>query len=192
MNYQKNPFSYSLIIQAQQLDDYSLITQFLDEPAYTQLIEDKDLTDLESHEQAIARVSNISNRIKQIGLGITLILIFNSVLVVLNAIRLNIYTHREEIVIMKLVGASNWMVRGPFFVESILYAVFSIILAMAVIYPIIEFIQPFLPNLLGQPEFNILTYYLANWASFIGWQLLGVIVLTVFASMLAIRRYLRV
>ena len=187
----ENPFSYSLVIQATELESYELVSAVLDEPAYTQLIEQQDLSDLESHERAIARVDEISNRAKQIGLAITFILIFNSIVVVINAIRLNIYSHREEISIMKLVGAKNWMIRGPFLVESILYALFGILLAGAVIYPMLTFIDPQLPALLGQP-FSILAYYQEHWATLIAWQIVGIFLLTMLSSGLAMRRYLNV
>ena len=186
----ENPFSYSLVIQATELDSYALVSAVLDEPAYAQLIEQKDLSDLASHERAIARVDKISNRAKQIGLAITLILIFNSIVVVLNAIRLNIYSHREEISIMKLVGAKNWMVRGPFIIESIFYAIFGIAAASAIIYPILTVIDPQLPNLLGQP-FSILAYYQENWMALIIWQIIGIFGLNIFSSTLAMRRYLK-
>lgn len=187
----ENPFSYSLVIQAEELESYELVSAVLDEPAYTQLIEQQDLSDLESHERAIARVNDISNRAKQIGLVITMILIFNSVVVVINAIRLNIYSHREEISIMKLVGAKNWMVRGPFTVESMLYAFFGVLLAGIVIYPILQLIDPQLPNLLGQP-FSILAYYQEHWVALIAWQIIGIFALTVVSSTFAMRRYLHV
>jgi cell division transport system permease protein len=185
----ENPFSYSLVIQANQLEDYTNVTAILEDPVYTQLIEQRDLSDLDSHERAIARVNDISRRAEQIGLAITFILIFNSIVVVINAIRLNIYSHREEIGIMKLVGAKNWMVRGPFVVESILYAFFGTILAAAVIYPMFQFIDPSIPNLLGQP-FSVIEYYKANWTSLLLWQVVGIFALNIFSSSLAMRRYL--
>lgn len=185
----ENPFSYSLVIQANELADYANVTAILDDPVYTQLIEQQDLSDLDSHERAIARVNDISRRAEQIGLTITLILIFNSVVVVLNAIRLNIYSHREEISIMKLVGAKNWMVRGPFVVESILYAFFGTLAALLVIYPMFTFVDPSIPSLLGQP-FSILAHYQANWTTLILWQILGIFALNILSSILAMRRYL--
>ena len=186
-----NPFSYSLVVQAEDLNDYENVLKILNEPAFTQLIEQQDLSDLESHERAIARVNDISNRAKQIGFAITFILIFNSVIVVLNAIRLNIYSHREEISIMKLVGAKNWMVRGPFVIESAFYAFSSILLAAAVIFPLFQFIDPQLSNFLNK-EFSMIIYYQANWLNLVGWQVIGIFVLTIFSSILAMRRYLHV
>lgn len=188
----ENPFSYSLIVQANQLSDYSLLTSILDEPVYSQLIEEKDFTDLSSHERAIARVNEISDRAKGIGWGVTLILVFNSLLVVFNTIRLNIYTHREEIAIMRLVGANNWTIRGPFVIESILYALLSAGVAFIVIYPTLQFIQPFLPRFLGQPDFNIINFYVVHWLTLVWWQIIGVMILTVVASSIAIRRYLKI
>ena len=185
----ENPFSYSLVVQTNDLADYTNVTAILEDPVYTQLIEQQDLSDLESHERAIARVNDISKRAEQIGLTITLILVFNSVVVVINAIRLNIYSHREEISIMKLVGAKNWMVRGPFVVESMLYAFFGSLVAALVIYPMFQFIDPSIPALLGQP-FSILAHYQENWATLVLWQIIGIFALNIFSSSLAMRRYL--
>jgi len=188
----ENPFSFSLVVQAEHLSDYSALIQVFDEPAYVQLIEEKDFSDLASHERAIARVNEISNKAKTIGFGITLILILSSLLVVLNTIRLNIYTHREEIAIMRLVGANNWIIKGPFIVESIIYAFLSAGIAIAIIYPIVRFIDSLLPGLIGQSQFSLILFYQQNWLTLIGWQFIGVVVLTMLASSLAIRRYIKV
>ena len=186
-----NPFSYSLLVQAENLNDYSLITEILDDPVYTTIIEERDFTDLESHERAIERVNEISERIQFIGLIVIFVLIFNSLLVVLNTIRLTIYTHKEEITIMRLVGASAVMIRGPFLLESFFYAIFSLLISVIIIYPVLNFIQPFLPQLLGQDTFNIISFLQSNWVIYIATQIITVILLTFFASYLAIRRYLK-
>src|SRR6185369_9232018 len=72
---------------------------------------------------------------KKIGLAITIALLCISILVTYNTIALTIYTSREEIALMKLVGAGNQYVSGPFIVEGIIGGIISSLLALGLLYP---------------------------------------------------------
>ena len=84
-----------------------------------------------------------------------------SILIIFNTIRLAIYTSREEISVMKLVGAGNFYVRGPFVVEGIMYGISSALIALILFYPVTIWMAPLTENFWRANVFN---YYVNNFA----------------------------
>jgi len=184
-----NPLPATLVVQANNIDDYQLILEILNNPEYSNLIEDKDFED---HEQVIANLSNISKRAQRIGIIISGIFIIIAILLIFNTIRINIYTHREEIGIMKLVGASNRFVRSPFLVESFMYAVLAVIISIAILYPLISIISPQVNSFFEGYDFNLLNYLNSHFWQIVLLQLGFAIVLSFLSSSIAIGKYLKV
>lgn len=182
-----NPLEASLNILAKDPSKYADIASFLDDGAYKSLISKINYTE---NQTAINRLVNIIKIIRESGLAASLILAFIAFLVAFNTVRLAIYSSREEITIMKLVGASNWYVRGPFIVEGVLHGVVASLFSFMVIVPAISIIGPKLFNFL--PEINLMRYLGSNWLALIAFQTLGGIALGVFSSWTAIRKYLEV
>jgi len=173
---EENPLSATLVIKANNIDDYQSILSFLDNPDYDELIQDKNFDD---NEKVINQLSTISNKIENIGIIVSVIFVVIAVLIVFNTIRINIYTHREEIGIMKLVGATNWFVRAPFLVESLIYAVLAVIICLAILYPLLGVVAPQVNN------------FFEGW-QIIGWQLAFAVLLSILSSSIAVGKYLRV
>ena len=74
-----------------------------------------------------------TNFIKRSGLLLTVIFVTISFLIIFNTIRITIYSRREEVEIMKLVGATNWYVRAPFLFEGALYGFFGALISFIII-----------------------------------------------------------
>ena len=138
----------------------------------------------------IDRLNNIISVLRQSGFGASLILALIAFLVAFNTVRLAIYSSREEITVMKLVGASNWFVRGPFIVEGILHGVVASVLAFMVVISGVAVIGPKLFNFL--PDINLVNYLGDNFWTLLLFQTLGGVALGVFSSWFAIRKYLKV
>ncbi len=137
----------------------------------------------------INRLTRLTGNIQMGGLIISLFLGLLAVLVSFNTIRLTMYTWRDEISVMRFVGASNWFIRGPFLVEGALYGIVSATTTIVFIFPILYFISPKITNFL--PEVDLLYFYQANFWQFI-FLLFGVgILIGGVSSFIAIRRYLR-
>jgi len=115
-----------------------------------------------------------------------------SVLVVFNTIRLGIYAHREEIAIMKLVGASNWFTRMPFIFEGFLYAIVSLIIFWALYFLILSWLDPILIVFFDEINFSANKYFLDNFFTFFWQQLVGLTLINSISATVAIRRHLRV
>ena len=138
---------------------------------------------------AIDKLSSIIDAAERFGFFVTIFLIAVSAFIVFNTIRLAIYTNREEIGVMQLVGASDWYVQGPFIVEGALYGFAGGLVALLTLYPVALWIGPASQTFLG--SFNVLTYY-GNNVGTLFFVLVGTgVVLGAFSSFFAVRRYLK-
>jgi len=185
---EKNPLGASLVIKAKSTSSYPVILENLKDPQYNTLIESKDFDD---HRQIIDRISGITRKINYGVFVVALVFTLISILIIFNAIRMAIYTHREEIVAMKLVGATNWFVRGPYLLQGIIFSVLAVLITVIIIYPLLGFIQPYLAMIL-ESDFNIVNYFNQNFAFIFGFELLGAIILNLISSYWAVNRYVRV
>lgn len=181
-----NPLEASLNIKAKETRQYASINQFLESVYYQDII---DKVDYLQNKEVIEKLSNIVIDVKTAGLGLSLLLALIVFLVTFNSIRLAIYSSREEINIMRLVGASNWFIRGPFIVEGIFYGIIATVVTLAVLYPIFYFLSPKISGFL--PIGDIFSYFQSNLFAFF-LLLLGIsIILGGFSSLIAVRKYLR-
>lgn len=186
---ESNPLGATLIIKAKSIDDYPSIMAVLDSADYSSLIQDKNFAD---NQTVIQHLSDLSNKVKRIGIIISGVFVVIAVLIMFNTIRITIYTHREEIGIMKLVGASNWFVRAPFLVEMLLYALFAVVISLALLYPFLGVIGPQLNSFFAGYDLDLVTYFASHFWRIVGLQFAFVLLLSAFSSSIAIGKYLRV
>lgn len=182
-----NPLEASLNILAKDSSQYASIVSFIGGTEYKNLVSKINYTENKS---AIDRLAYIIGVLRQSGLVASLVMGFIAFLVAFNTVRLAIYSSREEITVMKLVGASNWYVRGPFIVEGVLHGLTATVFSFMIVVPGISFVGPKLFNFL--PEINLVSYFSSNfWQLLISQMALGV-ALGVFSSWVAVRKYLKV
>jgi cell division transport system permease protein len=186
---ENNPIGATLQIKAKNIEDYPEIIGVLSNSKYNDLILDKNFED---HKVYIEKIQKLSKNIKSVGLAICGIFVIIALLIVFNTIRVAIYTHRQEIGVMKLVGATNWFIRSPFLVEAAFYGLVSCAISVIIIYPMLNFIQPYINNFFLTEEFNLLSYFNHNFWKIFGLQLITIILLNIISSSIAIRRYLKV
>lgn len=184
-----NPMGATLIIKAKNLDDYPEILNSLDDPAYAELIEDKSYDD---NQVVINRINSIAGNIKRAMIFISAIFILIAVLIVFNTVRIAIFTHQNEISIMRLVGASNWFIRSPFIFESVMSGLVAIIATILFIYPLLSMVQSYVGSFFGGADFNIVAYFNNNFLIIFGLELLGIILLNVISALVAMSKYLKV
>lgn len=183
----RNPFGPTMVIKTKEPEDYKKIIEALNVPEYENLIEAKSF---DNHEEAIERLQNITNRIERIGFGLTLLFALISFLIIFNTIRVSITTQRMEISIKRLVGASNWFIRGPYLVESLVFTVLSVALTMALVFLGLRWIDPYLAVVLPS-GFSLTNYFQSNMLMLFGAQALAVLLLTILSSGLAMRKQLK-
>lgn len=184
---QINPLLASLNIKARNPKDYAMIASRLDS------WDSKSLFDKVTYTQnatVIERLSKIIDTAERGGFVLTIFLTAVAVLVIFNTIRLAIYSSRDEIGIMRLVGASNYLIRGPYMVEGIIYGFISAVLSLILVSPAIYFISPYIKILI--PEMNLWFYFISNLFMLFAYQLLFGIGLGVISSYIAVRKYLKI
>ena len=186
-----NPLGASLSIRAKETSQYEAISQFLNDK---QAQEDPqkpliDEVNFVKNKEAIDTLTNIIHAVERSTFIAMIVLVAASVLITFNTIRLAIYTTREEISVMRLVGASNTFIRGPFMLQGIMYGVAAGVLALLILYPIMLWIGPETEAFF---QFNLFTYFVSDFLRIFAILVGSGIALGMVSSMLAVARYLNV
>lgn len=185
---QANPLGASLVVKAKNSADYPAILQTLQSPQYDNLIESKDFED---HRAVIDRINGITSKVSKAVIVVAALFALISILIIFNAIRMAIYTHREEIIAMKLIGATNSFVEMPFLLQGVIFAMLSLIIVILILYPLLGFVRPYL-QLIISSDFDIVAYFNQNFFKIFGLELLGAILLNLISSYVAVKRYVKV
>ena len=147
---QENPLLASLNIKAHDPKQYAAIAGYLDKAGFKSWFEKVTYA---QNAVIIERLNKIIDTAEKGGLILIIFLALIAVLVTFNTIRLAIYSSREEIGIMRLVGASNYFIRGPYVVEGVIFGLIAGILSVLIVLPIIYFVSPYAKIFI--PEMNL-------------------------------------
>ncbi len=185
-----NPLGASLEVRAKETSQYEAIAKYLEaqQTSWSDASAVIDKVNFYQNKTAIDRLTNIIETSKRLGGAIALILGLASLLIAFNTIRLAIYTSRDEIGVMNLVGASHWFVRGPFVIAGILYGTISGLVVLIVLYPLTLWLGPGSERFLG--SFNAFSYYIDAFPMLFIVIMGSGIALGSLSSYLAVRRYL--
>lgn len=187
-----NPLGASLAIKAKDPSQYESIVNFLsDEPVLSP--EGTSIVDRVNYFQnktIIDRLSGAIRTTETVGGLIVLLFALASTVIIFATIRLAIYTTRDEIAVMRLMGASNMFIRGPYIVTGVIAGVIAAVLVLLLFYPISFWAASQTTTWLG--GFNLFTYYTSHFALFFLMLLGAGILLGGLASYFAVRRYLKV
>ncbi len=184
----ENPLGASLSIKAKDPALYGGIVEYLENGATNASIIDR--VNYFQNKTVIDRLSNAINTTATASTIIVALFVLASTIIALATIRLAIYSARDEIAVMRLVGASNMYIRGPFIVVGMLSGLFAALIALILFYPATWFVGKATAIWLG--GFNVFTYYTSNFALFF-FALVGAgILVGGFASYLGVRRYLKI
>lgn len=187
----ENPLGASLSIRAKDTSQYESIATFLEDRQAAENPESPliDRVNYFQNKTAIDRLTSITRAVEKTSYIAMFVLIFASVLITFNTIRLAIYTSREEISVMRLVGASNMFIRGPFMLQGVMYGLIAGVVTLLILYPIVLWLGPATENFF---LFNIFNYYVTHFGFLFLILVGGGILLGTVSSMLAVARYLRV
>jgi len=184
-----NPLGASLEIRAKQTSQYESIATFLEAQQKSGgTAASIDKINFFQNKTAIDRLTNIIETSRRIGIAIALVLGLSTILIAFNTIRLAIYTAREEIGVMNIVGAGHWYVRGPFMVAGILYGIVSALIVLLLLYPLTLWLGPGSERFFG--SFNVFTYFISAFPALFLILITSGIGLGALSSYLAVRRYL--
>ncbi|MBP9782566.1 MAG: ABC transporter permease [Candidatus Pacebacteria bacterium] len=188
----ENPFGASLSVLAKDTSQYEAIAQQLqegsgflgDQAASVDKINYYQLKD------SIDKLNNIIGWVNTVGFWLSVIFILMSCMIVYNTIRLAIFVYRDEIAVMKLVGASNMFIRGPFVVEAMLYGLVATVITLVLAYPATVWVTK--KTIFFFEGMNIHAYYMQHFFELALLLLVSGVILAVISSLLAVRKYLSV
>lgn len=182
-----NPLAAHLNVKAWQASQYEQISNFLEQGSFGGII---DKIDYHQNKTMIERMFFVGSTVEKASLIFILVSAFLAVMVAFNTVRLGIFNVNKEISIMRLVGASNWMIRGPFIVQGVISAVLATIITFSVFALVCNFLSPKIEVLIT--GFNLTAYFKANLGIIILIQLVSALGLGIIPALLAIRKYLKV
>lgn len=188
----ENPLGAVLNIKAREPSQYASVAEFLEEgnTLSTSGITIIDRINYFQNKQAIDRLTSIIDTADRLGFVLTLALAAISMLIAFNTIRLTIYIARDEIAVMRLVGASTSYIQGPFVVVGVIYGLVATVITLLLFFPLTYFLASATESFFV--GFNIFSYYLRHFFEialiiFVSGVLIGAL-----SSVLAIRKYLKV
>jgi len=187
----ENPLGATLNIKARETSQYEGIANFLQNESAIGAGSDPiiDTINFFQNRAAIEKLDTIINSASTFGLTATIILIVASTIITFNTIRLAIYTSKEEISVMRLVGATNAYIRGPFVFEGVMYGFVAAVVTLILFYPLTFWLGPVTEGFFG--DINIFRYYINNFGE-IFLLIIGTgVVLGAVSSYLAVRKYLK-
>jgi cell division transport system permease protein len=183
-----NPLPASLEIKTKDPKNLTSVSAIIAQPANAALQSDPPSYS-GSNKVTIDRIVHAADFFKTGGTYASLLFVVISILIIFNTIRMAIFTRRDEIEIMKLVGATKWFIRGPFLVEAAMYGVIAAIIALVLAYTLVLGAAPKLGSYID------VTSTIHTFKSYplivIGGELIIGIAIGCFSSLLAMSRYLK-
>lgn len=187
-----NPLPASLDVELSDTQQVEVVAgEILDSATFQSICDNPDdpSDSLKYGQQTVQRLFKLTNYIRYVGIALVGLLMFVALIFINNTIRLAILARRKEISIMRLVGASNGFIRGPFLMEGALQSLIGAGLAIVCVAAVKKFILPkiasaltFLPVSISSAEYYRIYVML----------LVAGLVIGLLGSALAMRRYLKV
>lgn len=187
-----NPLPATIRIKPKDLNKLNDIKSFLTK---------KDIASLQSDQpsysgdrkEAIDKITHATDILQRAGIFAVLLFAIISVLIIFNTIQMAIFNRRDELTIMRLLGASTWYIRGPFVVESIIYGMLSAVISVLLIHSMFVAASSALQaTSLGLLDINYSAKYFSEHLWLLLLMQLGVgILIGAASSIVATRRYLK-
>ena len=186
-----NPLPASLQIKPNDPNQIQPIKDFLDRPENQALYSSTSYSG--SRKQAVDKITNAARFFQQAGIAGIIIFVVVSVLIIFNTIRMAIFNRREELTIMRLLGATTWYIRGPFVVETMVYGVIAAAVSLIFCYSLFSVASSTVEaTTLGLLDVGYSkTFFSQHLSAVVGGQLLAGIAIGGISSIIATRRYLK-
>jgi cell division transport system permease protein len=185
-----NPLPASFSVKAKDPKHLDSIIAVSNRPEFTQLLDPTAPPSYSGqNKDTINRIVRVSNFFKSSELVASVIFVVISTLIIFNTIRMAIFTRREEIEIMKLVGATKWFIRGPFIFEAALYGIIAAVIALVLSYSLLLGAAPKLASYIDVK--STIDFFRSYPVIVILVELIIGILIGAFSSMLAMSRYLK-
>ena len=184
-----NKISWTLNVQMVDLNKTDELQHLVDNDEEIQALLDEVTkpTYASSHRETIEKIADIMNRVRIIGLSAAGVFAIIAILVVFNTIRMAIFNRKEEIYMMRLVGASRWFIVGPFVVEASIYGIVAALVASVAIYATIYAIRNQFDGMLDS-TINLMAQH---WYIIVAALIAVGMVIGIVSALLATKKYLK-
>ncbi|MDB5170132.1 MAG: Cell division protein FtsX [Candidatus Saccharibacteria bacterium] len=188
-----NPIPATINIKPHELNKIQDIKNFLTQKSIADLQTEGSPSYSGDRQKAIENISHAADILQKIGIAGIVVFAVVSALIIFNTIQMAIFNRRDEIKIMRLLGASNWYIRGPYVVESAIYGLLSAIISILIINSaFVASSSALQASSLGLLDINFASQYFADhFFAFLTFQLVLGIVIGTASSLIATRRYLK-
>lgn len=185
-----NPFGSRLNIRAVDPNQYEKIALFINAKNDPSVGGGNIIDQVSYKKDVVEKMASLIDTSQRLGWALALVLALLSVFAVFNTISLAIYTSREEISVMRLVGAGSPYVKGPFMIEGILAGVIASLLALILLYPSVLWVRDATVGVYG--GINLVSFYFSNFGQIFILLLGSGVILGLLASYWATRRYAKI
>jgi cell division transport system permease protein len=196
-----NPFPAAMTVKAKEPSEYAGISDFLTSSVAmnasgTSIV---DSVNYGENQVLIDRLGRLIPDVERVGIALALLLVIVAIIVTFNTIRLIIYTSRDEIAVMSLVGASRTYIRGPFVVSGIMCGIISGLLTLLILAGLVFWSGAIISHFAGAQVADDLSsiisifsvYFTANFGEIFTIIMSAGVILGALSSYLAVRRYLK-
>lgn len=184
---QSNPLVDYLIVKANSPEIYPKIADYLNKSAYKSYI---DYVNYSENQRVIKRIISISNQVRIFITAFIVVILVFSTLIIFNTILSSIYSQKETIEILRLIGAGNWFIRGPFIIYTFLVSLIGYIIGLGVVILGLMKTSNFWPTIipgLSPASFVFENFFFLNLISF------GIILLiNLITTFFALEKYLKI
>ncbi len=185
-----NPLPASLRVHVNDTNQLNLINDVVTQDRFKQM-QAKPATTAGSRKVVLERIAGAAEFATIAGLSGSGLFVVISMLIIFNTIRMAIFNRRDEIEIMKLIGAEKRFIRGPFIVEACLYGIIAALVSTVLVYAALVFAGPSIAS--SGIEIGPTQKFFAAWPlPIIGAQIVIGILIGVLSSFMAMRRYLKI
>jgi len=182
-----NPFLASLNIRAWEPSQYEQVVNLLENSSFRNLI---DKVDYYERKPVIEKVFSTVSGLNKIGIFFSIVFAAIAVLIAFSTIRIAIYNSGEEISIMRLIGASNWFVRGPFLIQGIIIGFIAVLITLLITFGLCYGFDTRIKTI--APDISIYSIFVSNFFLLFLIQLATGIGLGIVSSYIAVRKYLKI
>ncbi len=187
-----NPLPATILIKPRDPNKISEIRDFLEQPTVKRLQSD-ETSYSGDRKQAIDKITQATKFMREAALVGVIVFTIISTLIIFNTIQMAIFNRREELTIMRLLGASTWFIRGPFVVETMFYGIIASIISVILVGSLFTVASStFEATSLGLLDIGFASDYFSQhfWVILTGQMAIGILIGAV-SSVLATRRYLK-
>lgn len=183
-----NPLGAQIVVKAKHPEDYPFLMSAVQNPQYATFIESQTYDD---HKVAIERIQSIGRNMRIFGAILVALFALFGLLIAFNAIRVAIYTQREEIGIMRLVGASSFFIRAPFVLEGVWLASLALLVSGLAIAGTIAWIEPIMRPLFDGSDPGLVTFFTHHFFTIVFIEGGSMLLMVGVVSWMAIGKYFR-